>query len=199
MKMITKIKLLDDKAEIPTRAHESDTGYDIKFIGVEKIIGDVIFFKTGISVASPSGYYYDIVPRSSISKYPLELANQVGIIDEHYRGEVLVAIRVTHPNMGQGNEYTSFPNGIVNIFGKRPISLRNVSQLILNEKPVLVQMILRERINSEFVIVEDLDERIRGDGRFGSTDRLIEERLTKSSVRKEILSNDNNPNDNNLS
>jgi dUTPase len=190
--MITKIKLLDDKAVVPTRAHETDTGYDVTMIGVEKIVGDVIFFKTGFSIQPPSGHYYDVVPRSSISKLPLELANQVGVLDEHYRGEVLVAIRVTHPNMGQSHEFTSFANGIVKIFGKRPVSMRNVAQLILTHKPVLTQMILRERIDSEFVEVSDLSETVRGAGGFGSTDDTpqvsLEETVTKSSIRKEILS-----------
>jgi dUTP pyrophosphatase len=187
--MITKIKLLDDKAEIPTRALEDDTGYDITFIGVEKIRGDTIFFKTGFSIQPPPGHYYDIVPRSSISSLPLELANSVGTIDEHYRGELLVAIRVTHPNMGQSHEFTSFANGIVKIFGKRPVSMRNVSQLILNEKPVLVQMILKKRLDTKFVVVDDLSETVRGSGGFGSTDEL-EETITKSSLRKEMLSED---------
>jgi dUTP pyrophosphatase len=185
--MITKIKLLDDNAVVPSRAHDTDTGYDMTLIGVEKIVGDVIFFKTGFSIQPPSGYYYDVVPRSSISKLPLELGNQVGIIDEHYRGEVLVAIRVTHPNMGQSHEFTSFANGIVKIFGKRPVSMRNVAQLILSNKPVMTQMILRKRLDTEFVEVSDLSETVRGDGGFGSTDKL-EATITKSSIRKEMLS-----------
>ena len=190
--MITKIKILNAKAEPPMRAHETDTGYDIKLIDVEKIVGDVIFFKAGFAISPPEGHYYEIVPRSSISKLPLELANSVGIVDEQYRGEIIVAIRVTHPNMGQSHEFTSFANGIVKIFGKRPVSMRNVAQLILNEKPVLAQLILRKRLDSEFIVVEDLDETVRGSGGFGSTDdEGLIETLTKSSTRKEILSHDN--------
>ena len=166
----TKIKLLDPKAEVPSRAHETDTGYDLKFIGVDKIVGDVIFFKTGISVAPPPGYYFEVVPRSSISKLPLEMANSVGIIDEHYRGEILVPIRITHPRMGLEQTNISFPYGIVKIFGLQPQTMFGVASQILEKKPKLCQMILRKREDTEFEVVEELTDTERADGGFGSTD-----------------------------
>lgn len=180
----TQVKILDEKAQIPTRAHDSDTGYDLKFIGIHKIVGDVIFFKTGISVAPPEGFYFDIVPRSSISKLPLELANSVGIIDEHYRGEIMVAIRITHSLMGQEQTNISFPQGLVKIFGVRPPTMNAVAQQILIHKPVLCQMILRKREDTDFVVVEELDETTRGNGGFGSTDEPKSKKKKKSSITK---------------
>jgi len=44
-----------------------------------------IILDTGISSATEYGGY-DLVPRSSIYKYPIRLANSVGIIDNGYRG-----------------------------------------------------------------------------------------------------------------
>ncbi len=172
--MKTKIKLLDPKAEIPKRAHETDTGYDLKFIGFEKIVGDVIFFKTGLAIQPPSGYYYEIMPRSSISKLPLELANSVGVIDETYTGQIFVPIRITHPNMGQEQKNVSFPNGLVQIFGARPQTMSILAQLVLQHQPILVQLILRKRFNSEFEVVDELDETQRADGGFGSTNKKTE-------------------------
>lgn len=189
-RLSTQIKILDEKAEIPTRAHETDTGYDLKFIGVSKIRGDVIFFKTGIAVAPPEGFYFDIVPRSSISKLPLELANSVGVIDEHYRGEILVAIRITHSLMGQEQTNVSFPQGLVKIFGTRPPTMTAVAQQILMNKPVLCQMILRKREDTEFSVVAELDETQRSSGGFGSTDEKPKRKRRSASVaseRKEIL------------
>jgi len=169
-KMTTKVVLLDSKAELPVRAHETDTGYDIKFIGFEKIVGDVIFFKTGLSIQPPPGHYFEVVPRSSISKLPLELANSVGIIDEHYRGEIMVPVRVTHSVMGTDPKNVSFPNGIVRMFNSRPSTMAGVAQLVLQRKPVMFQMILRQRLDSDFTQVSELDDTERGDGGFGSTD-----------------------------
>lgn len=167
--MKTKIKLLDPKAEVPKRAYDTDTGYDLKFIGVDKIVGDVIFFKTGIAIQPPAGHYYEIMPRSSISKLPLELANSVGVIDETYTGQVMVPIRITHPNMGQEQKNVSFPNGLVQIFGARPQTMSILAQLVLQNQPVLVQLILRKRLDSEFEVVEELEPTQRADGGFGST------------------------------
>ncbi len=183
----TKIKLLDEKAEVPTRAHQTDTGYDLKFIGVSKIVGDVIFFKTGISVAPPSGYYFDIVPRSSISKLPLELANSVGIIDESYRGEILVPIRITHPHMGQEETNSSFPQGIVKIFGTRPSSMDAVSKQILMHQPKLCQMIMRKREDVDFQIVDDLDQTERDIGGFGSTTQKSETSTDISNLKNKNI------------
>ena len=186
--MKTRVKLLDDKAVLPRRAHESDTGYDLRLIGIDKIVGDVIFFKTGLAIQPPLGHYFEVVPRSSISKLPLELANSVGIIDEHYRGELIVAIRVTHQNMGQDHKNTQFPGGLVKILDGRPNSMYAVAQVILSKKPVLFQLILRERLSCEFEEATDLTDTERGDGGFGSTDSSDwTETITKSSTRKEMF------------
>jgi len=169
-----KIKLLDPNAVVPSRAHDTDTGYDLTFTGVDKIVGDVIFFKTGISLQPPSGYYFEVVPRSSISKLPLEMANSVGIIDESYRGEVLVPVRVTHSNMGTDPRSSPFPGGIVKIFDFKPDTLFSVANLVLNKKPCLFQAILKKRLECRFDIIEELDSSEREDGGFGSTDDIPE-------------------------
>jgi len=166
----TKVVLLSKEAELPKRAHPSDTGWDIKIIGVEKIEGDVIFFKTGVSLEPPVGHYFEVVPRSSISKLPLELANSVGIIDEHYRGEILIPVRVTHGEMGTEPKNILFPNGIVKMFGVKPTTMSSAADLVIQKKPYLFQLILRQRLDSDFVQVEALSQTARGSGGFGSTD-----------------------------
>lgn len=193
----TRIKLLDDRAKIPIRAHESDTGYDLEMIDVKTIKGDTIFFKTGIAVQPPEGYYFEIVPRSSLSKLPLALANSIGIIDEHYRGEIIVAIRVLHSELGKNLGRQAFPSGIVSIFDKKPRSLYDVGNLILAEKPVLTQLILRKRLDTDFEETESLEETERADGGFGSTDdrpaakstRAVRptQTVTKASTRKGLV------------
>ena len=168
-KIKVKVELLDENAEVPTRAHNTDTGYDLRFVGVDKIVGDVIYFKTGVSLQPSRGHYFDIVPRSSISKLPLSMANSVGIIDQHYTGEILVPVRVHHADMGGEPGRTTFPNGIVKIFGLRPQNMSAVASLILRHKPSLFQAVLRKRLDCEFS-VQSLEETDRGDGGFGSTD-----------------------------
>ena len=68
-KNIIKFKTHDDNAFIPTRASEYDVGYDLTVISISKKINDkTTLYETGISVEPPNGYYFEVVPRSSLSK-----------------------------------------------------------------------------------------------------------------------------------
>jgi dUTP pyrophosphatase len=89
----TKFIKTRDDAIMPSRAHSSDTGFDITIVGVLKKTSNVTFYSTGIKVQPPHGYYFELVPRSSISKTGYSLANNIGIIDQNYRGEIIVALR----------------------------------------------------------------------------------------------------------
>jgi dUTP pyrophosphatase len=165
----TKVKKISDKAVLPTRAHETDSGWDLTVTGIDKIKGDTIFFKTGLQVKPPSGHYFEIHIRSSCSELPIMLANSVGIIDEGYRNELIVAIRVLHQNIGLDEKGVQYPSGMVKMLDARPISIKEVSELILAKKPKIAQLILRKRIDTFFSEVSELDTTERGDGGFGST------------------------------
>ncbi len=169
--MKTKIVLLDKNAVIPTRAHIDDTGYDLRAISVKKVEGDVVYLGTGISIQPPEGYYFEIFPRSSISKLPAQLANSVGVIDRTYTGELIIPLRITHSQMGQDVGNAVFPAGIVKILNQKPSTLKAVGEAILKDKPIIVQLVLRQRLDAEFEVVESLEQTQRGDGGFGSTDK----------------------------
>ena len=49
-------------------------------------------FKIDLGYKSNQNMGYMLVPRSSISKTPLRLANSIGIIDKNYTGKVLVKV-----------------------------------------------------------------------------------------------------------
>jgi len=157
--LVVKYKLLSDKADMPKRATATDSGYDLK---------------VGVSVQPPKGYYFELFPRSSISKLPISLANSVGIIDEGYTGEILIPVRVHHSDMGSETKRTSYPNGIVSFLGIKPQSIQSFAELLMAKKPVFSQLILKKRFELDFVSM-DLDETERGDGGFGSTDHQVSE------------------------
>jgi len=91
----------------------------------------------------PTGYY--LYPRSSISKTPLMLANQVGIIDSGYRGNIIGAFRLLS-NGNEGNlSYTVDAN------------TRLLQICAPSLQPFLVE------------IVDELSNTERGTGGFGST------------------------------
>lgn len=109
--------------------------------GCSILPNQTVVFHTGLKCAIPEGYYLEIHPRSSLGfKKDIMLANTVGIIDCHYRGELMVAL---HNNS-------------------------NVAQVIEDNERV-VQCMLKQVIAVENVEVQELDETDRGEGGFGSS------------------------------
>lgn len=128
-------------AVTPTKSHNTDSGFDLTLIEETKRYGDVVLYNTGIKVQPPKGYYFDMVPRSSISKTGYMLANSIGIIDQSYQGNLYVALRKVDKNMPD-----------------------------LKLPCRLAQIILRKVIDIEGVEVESFEKKSkRGDGGFGST------------------------------
>ena len=84
--------LNDPQAVPPTKNRYSDTGYDLTVIGIKKKMGNTCIYDTGVSVKPADGYYFDVVPRSSISKMGYIQTNSVGIIDSGYRGNIMIAL-----------------------------------------------------------------------------------------------------------
>lgn len=131
--------------DAPTLSHDTDTGYDITLIKKLKIIrrtsmGIVSLYDSGVIVAPPYGYYFDMVARSSLSKTGHMLANGFGVIDSHYRGHIMAAML----------KYDL-----------------DASDLELPGR--YVQLILRPLVHFEPTEVANIDETERGSGGFGST------------------------------
>lgn len=94
--LITKI---DNRAIIPSKAHKSDSGYDLTIIDVHKQINETTtMYRTGIKIKVQEGYYTEILPRSSIVKSGYILSNSVGIIDNMYTGELFVVLTKVDKN-----------------------------------------------------------------------------------------------------
>ena len=92
-----KIKLLSEKAVIPSRGSKYAAGYDLYTTeSYELKSGERKAFKTDVSMAIPHGYYGRIAPRSGLAlKKGIDVLG--GVIDEDYRGELLVIL----VNLGQ--------------------------------------------------------------------------------------------------
>ena len=73
--------------------HQGDSGLDIYIIENQILNpGETIRLKLGISCENLDAKSYFLMPRSSLSKTPLRLANSVGLIDAGYRGEIMAAV-----------------------------------------------------------------------------------------------------------
>jgi len=89
-----------DEAVIPSKARYSDAGYDLTIIKeYKRLTSNTIIYDTGIKLEISNGYYVEIVPRSSISKSGYILANNVGIIDQGYRGNLYIALAKINDEM----------------------------------------------------------------------------------------------------
>lgn len=147
MRVNVEVKKLYDDAIIPTCGSSGAAGLDLyahlpkdkEYIVIAP--HDVVKIGTGIAMALPEGTYGAIVARSGTAlKKHLRPANCVGVIDEDYRGEIIVALH----NDSDDSE-----------------------RIFANER--IAQMVLQEYIKVNLTEVDTLDETIRGEGGFGSS------------------------------
>ena len=132
-----------DKRLIPTRAHATDAGLDLRCAEhfVPLAPGGRHLFDTGVAVNIPPGYVGLVHPRSGWAhKYGITVNNAPGTVDAGYTGNV----RVNLINHGQD---------VVSIgYGER------IAQLLVQRVEL-----------PEIEIVDSLDSAARGAGGFGST------------------------------
>jgi len=127
-------------------AHAGDVGFDLIAASEPRFVGNppsiqYVEYDTEVRIKPPKGHFSLIFPRSSISNYTLALANSVGVIDEGYRGNIIIRFRVVY----QTGELKFYKKG------------DKIAQLVFMPSviPTLVE--------------GDVDETERGTGAFGST------------------------------
>lgn len=142
MEYILKVKLLDEKAQLPEYAHEGDAGLDL-FSRLETVIkpGESSLIPTGISIQLPPKTEAQIRSRSGLAlKHQITVLNSPGTIDTGYRGEIGV-ILINH--------------------GKLPFTVQVGMKI--------AQMVIKPVIRVEIEEVNSLSDTSRGTGGFGST------------------------------
>ena len=85
--------MIEIKGTMPIRGSELATGYDLK-VDVDSVIEphQVKLIDTQTSISLPPETICLALPRSSIYKTGLILANSVGLIDPDYRGVIKLAL-----------------------------------------------------------------------------------------------------------
>lgn len=134
------IKLLHPAAKLPSRQTTGAAGYDMTATSVS-IENGLLVYGTGVAMKIPDGYVGLLFPRSSISKYTLQLSNAVGVCDNDFTDEIKFKFRYVYS--GQEAVYK---------VGDR------IGQLLLLKLPEF-----------DMVEVTELAETARGQGGFGST------------------------------
>jgi dUTP pyrophosphatase len=87
-----RVKRLSDRAQLPTKAHLGDLGYDL-YANESVVIfpGETKIVKTGIAIQFPTGYGAFIKDRSSVATKK-GLFTVAGVIDNGYIGEIGIAL-----------------------------------------------------------------------------------------------------------
>ena len=143
--MKLKIKALNEVAESfyqnHGHFHDGDAGLDLYIIENQTFnAGETKLIKLGISCEPEDGKAYYLMPRSSISKTPLRLANSIGLIDGGYRGEIMACC----DNI-KDYEYA------------------------VEKGQRLFQLVATDSSKISYVLTEKLSDTSRGEGGFGST------------------------------
>jgi dUTP pyrophosphatase len=92
--MTLKVRRLDARATLPTRAYPGDAGLDLYALedGVLEP-GERASVRTGIAVEIPEGQAGLVLPRSGLAaRHGIALVNAPGLIDSGYRGEIVVLL-----------------------------------------------------------------------------------------------------------
>ncbi|MBC2604546.1 dUTP diphosphatase [Pelagicoccus albus] len=121
--------------------HAGDAGldlYTLEEIRVEP--GETRMIEFGIACEPKDGKAYFLIPRSSISKTPLRMANSIGLIDGGYRGQIMAAV----DNIKK-------------------------EAFVVEAGTRLFQLIFPDCSPIAYQLVDELSETTRGSGGFGST------------------------------
>jgi dUTP pyrophosphatase len=92
--MTLKVRRLDPRARLPTRAYPGDAGLDLYALEDGALEpGERESVRTGIAVEIPEGEAGLVLPRSGLAaRHGIALVNAPGLIDSGYRGEVVVLL-----------------------------------------------------------------------------------------------------------
>jgi len=141
------IKQLHPNFKMPTRGTDQAGGYDIYMPEKGSMMPGATYglmVPLGFAAEVPVGYVALLLPRSGAgAKHGVSLNNTVGVIDADYRGEWMACLRLKN---GLPHRWEA---------GER-----------------LLQFILVPVGTPELQLVEELGSTARGDGGFGSTNKV---------------------------
>jgi len=220
--MVTiQVKNIEGRSTLPIAGSIRAAGYDVIAVDDPIIVGesitqegnthplykniDYIEYHTALHISPLDGlnfthrsresYHTLIHPRSSVRKYNLVLANSIGLIDNDYRGEIILCFKyiwqpedfiVESVNKKQEGELDDRWEFTGKLLGK-------LNREKIYKKGDKIGQLVAEMTNpTEFYFVSELDATTRGEGGFGSTDKnsgtqTIAVRKTDEPNQKEVV------------
>jgi len=154
-------KRLTDNADLPVRAHYSDSGFDL-FANENVIIqpGETEVIKTGIAVKLPPGYEAQVRPRSGVTS-KTKLRVQLGTIDNSYIGEIgIIVDNVERKTTMAGKNV----DGTIN----EDIEYK-YGRYAIRKGDKLAQLVIQELPQVHAYETDELPATVRGNNGFGSS------------------------------
>ena len=142
---MVKIKIVNrGTQQLPAYATPQSAGMDLRANITEPITLQPMerrIIPTGLHIALPEGYEAQVRPRSGLAlKHGITVLNSPGTIDADYRGEICVLL--------------------INLSDK---------DFTITDGERIAQMVIARHEQGEFVIVDELDTTLRGEGGYGHT------------------------------
>ncbi|MET3658494.1 dUTP diphosphatase [Sporosarcina psychrophila] len=160
-------KRLSPDAVIPTKAHASDSGFDL-VASADVIIepGETVVVPTGIAVQLPAGYEATVRPRSGVTS-KTKLRVQLGTIDNGYVGDI--GVIVDNVSSVWRSRLRSYP---MYLTGKKALvkhGLHASGTYLIRKGDRIAQLVITRLPDVEAVEVFDVGETQRGANGFGSS------------------------------
>lgn len=161
-------KRLSENAVIPTKAHPSDSGWDL-FASKDVVIapGETVVIPTDIAVVLPEGCEAQVRPRSGITSRT-KLRVNIGTIDNAYRGKIgiicdnITAVFVT--------KYPEHPTGLDGHWATDYLEQYPPETYLIRKGDKIAQLVVQQLPQTVAVeITDELDSTERGGRGFGSS------------------------------
>lgn len=140
---------VEDPVLTPTKATDGSAGFDLR-AKKETLLstGERVLVGTGVRATIPEDHVGLLFPRSSLSKFGVQMTNSVGVIDSDYRGEIMASLMY---------------NGTTGWNGYTIPKYERIVQLVIVPVPQFEVSV--DKYSTE----EQWNNTIRGTGGFGST------------------------------
>ena len=168
-----KFKKLCKKAVVPTIATPGSVGMDL--VATSRVETDkYIEYGLGFATEMPNNVFALVAPNSRISKYDLFLRN-IPVIDSDYRGEWKLRFGKIHTP----TKFTVILNKVRNWFGIKDVDATVICSgqdyKTFQVGDVVGQAIFLRYDNVNIEEVTELSDTVRGEGGFGSTEKIVTE------------------------
>lgn len=176
---IVGFKRLSDGATVPTKAHATDSGFDL-YAAEDVVIepGETVIVPTGIAVRLPERMEAQVRPRSGVTA-KTKLRVQLGTIDNGYSGEIGVIVdNIAMPELQLSTEYTDYTHveknkewALMTLDGDygRGENIYPENTYLIRKGDRIAQLVVQALPSVTAVEVFDVEETERGADGYGSS------------------------------